>query len=111
MWTPARRNDGTPARNPVGLQGLGWTLSELRGHRIVSQAGGIPGFSAQLSRFVDDRLTVIVLANRDGADPRSLAHEIAAPSHKAGVATGAAATPDTPNRRSPSASVVSLSST
>ena len=53
MWTPTRLNKGKEAE-----YGFGWQITKVNGHRLVSHGGGIPGFSTELSRFVDDRLTV-----------------------------------------------------
>jgi D-alanyl-D-alanine carboxypeptidase len=64
MWTPAKLNNGTS--HPYGF---GWELSSFRGHRLVYQSGAVPGFRAQIARFVDDNVTVIVLMNLDDVDP------------------------------------------
>jgi D-alanyl-D-alanine carboxypeptidase len=72
MWTPARLNDGTEAE-----YGFGWALRKVNGHRLIAHDGGIPGFSTQLSRYVDDRLTVIVLTNADGGHAGALGRGIA----------------------------------
>ena len=55
MWTPVRLNDGS-----TFPYGFGWDVAERRGHRAISHTG-ITG--TELSRFPDDRLTVIVLTN------------------------------------------------
>jgi D-alanyl-D-alanine carboxypeptidase len=73
MWTPARLNDG----KPTGY-GFGWGIGEYRGHRLISHGGGIPGFSTQISRFVDDRVTVVVLCNLEGGSSDALAKGVAA---------------------------------
>jgi D-alanyl-D-alanine carboxypeptidase len=72
MWTPATLNDGKGT-----TYGFGWGVDEYRGHRLIGHGGGIPGFSTQISRFVDDRVTVILLSNRDGTDTGALARRIA----------------------------------
>ena len=61
MWTPTRLSKG----EETGY-GFGWQTTKVNGHRLVSHGGGIPGFSTELSRFPDDKLTVIVLTNSDG---------------------------------------------
>ena len=58
MWSPARLNGGDTAH-----YGFGWHLWDVRGHRVVQHGGGRPGASAFLAHYVDDRLTVAVLAN------------------------------------------------
>lgn len=73
MWTAAKLNDGAAAN-----YGFGWSVDTYRTRRLISHGGGIPGFNTSISRFVDDKLTVIVLANSDTADADSLANAIAA---------------------------------
>ena len=63
MWTPVRLNDGT-----TYSYGFGWYLRLIPGHRTVAHGGGLPGFSSFIWRFIDDKLTVIVLANCESAD-------------------------------------------
>jgi D-alanyl-D-alanine carboxypeptidase len=73
MWTSARLNDGTAVE-----YGLGWIVKTAQGHRNIGHWGRNPGFVAELSRFVDARLTVIVLCNRWKADVTGLASRIVA---------------------------------
>jgi D-alanyl-D-alanine carboxypeptidase len=46
--------------------GFALFLSDLEGHRKVDHGGGIYGFSASLSEFPDDHVTVVVLSNTIG---------------------------------------------
>jgi D-alanyl-D-alanine carboxypeptidase len=73
MWSPVKLNTG--ATHPYGF---GWELSTVGGHKLVHHGGSLPGFRAQISRFMDDKLTVIVLTNGDNANPNSIALNIAA---------------------------------
>ncbi|HEX5830905.1 MAG TPA: serine hydrolase domain-containing protein, partial [Gemmatimonadaceae bacterium] len=73
MWTPTRLTDGT-----VQEYGFGWQVDTFRTRRRVSHGGGISGFQTMIARFVDDRLTVIVLANLEGGSVGQLANGIAA---------------------------------
>jgi hypothetical protein len=52
-------------------------VSRHRGHRIVSHGGGKPGFSTFFARFVDARLSVIVLANLPQANAGAIAMRLA----------------------------------
>jgi hypothetical protein len=52
-------------------------VDEVNGHRLISHGGGIPGFSTNIMRFVDDHITVIVLCNSDWTNAGSLAAGIA----------------------------------
>ena len=72
MWTPVILNDGTSY--PYGF---GWELGSIRGRRAVHHGGGIPGFLSEFARFVDDRLTVVVLMNLDDADVKSIVRDVA----------------------------------
>lgn len=60
MWTPARTKDGTLASFDYGF---GWFVDSYHGHRYVQHIGGTPGFSTAIYRFLDDKLTVIILSN------------------------------------------------
>ena len=73
MWTPVKLNDGKT--HPYGF---GWALGEVQGHRIIEHGGAWQGFKAQISRYVDDNLTVIVLANQIRTNQSKLAHGVAA---------------------------------
>ena len=73
MWTPVKLNDGKT--QPYGF---GWALGQVRGHRIIEHGGAWQGFKAQISRYVDDKLTVIVLANQIRTNQGKLAHGVAA---------------------------------
>jgi CubicO group peptidase (beta-lactamase class C family) len=77
MWTPARLNNGLPAESGDGAYGFGWRMGEHRGHRKVEHGGSWQGFRTQITRFVDDRLTVIALCNLAGCDPGSIAYGVA----------------------------------
>lgn len=63
MWTPVKLNSGKT--QPYGF---GWSLGETNGHRVIEHGGAWQGFTSHIARYVNDKLTVIVLANRAGAD-------------------------------------------
>jgi CubicO group peptidase (beta-lactamase class C family) len=73
MWTPAKLNDGSTSD-----YGFGWDFGEVNGHRLIHHGGSLAGFRSELARLVDDKLTVIVLTNADGATPMIIFHKIAA---------------------------------
>ena len=60
MWTANKTNDGAAASIDYGF---GWFLDSYHGHRIVQHSGGTPGFSSTIYRFVDDKLSIIILTN------------------------------------------------
>ncbi len=73
MWTPVKLNNG--ATFPYGF---GWGLGNVRGHRVIEHGGSWQEFKAQISRYVDDKLTIILFANQARANQTKLAHDIAA---------------------------------
>jgi len=74
MWTVAKLNNGQPNS---GDYGFGWFIETVNGHRVVEHEGAWQGFETQISRYVDDKLTVVVLANLAEADPEKIAHQVA----------------------------------
>jgi CubicO group peptidase (beta-lactamase class C family) len=75
MWTVASLRDGKA--NP-GHYGFGWFVESRNGHRVVEHEGQWQGFETQISRYVDDRLTVVVLTNLGSAKPQRIAYGVAA---------------------------------
>lgn len=73
-WTPQRTSGGATA--PFNY-GFGWFVDTYHGHRVIAHSGGTPGFSSIIHRFVDDRLTVIVLTNHTDRVIDHLAIDIA----------------------------------
>ena len=75
MWTPAKLANGEP--NP-GHYGFGWVVNHVHGHRLIEHEGAWQGFKTAISRYMDDKLTVVVLTNLADADPYAIAHGVAA---------------------------------
>jgi len=79
--TPAIAANGAPLRQSDGslapLYGFGWFLNPYRGHRRYAHYGETVGFRTAIQRFPDDRLTVIILANRAEVDAPALAESVA----------------------------------
>ena len=74
MWTPFVLNNGK--LNPDGY-GFGWFISKTNGHRVLEHEGAWQGFNTNISRYIDDGLTVVVLANLEGAHPDEITHHVA----------------------------------
>jgi CubicO group peptidase (beta-lactamase class C family) len=74
IWTPVELNNGK-----TYPYGFGWDLTEVNGHRLIEHGGAWQGFTTQISRYVDDKLTVVVLTNLDSghSDPEKIAHTVA----------------------------------
>jgi len=71
-WTPVRLANGTSFQ-----YGFGWDIAEQRGQRLIEHGGSWQGFRAAIARYVDQGLTVAVLANLSAAQPEAMAHAIA----------------------------------
>ncbi len=63
MWTVAKLSNGQPNS---GHYGFGWEIAIRNGHRVVEHQGEWQGFKTQISRYVDDKLTVVALTNLEG---------------------------------------------
>lgn len=74
IWTAAVTNDGADA--PVNY-GFGWFIDNYHGHRLVQHSGGTPGFSSLIYRFIDDKLTIIILTNHSDRILDQLAIDLA----------------------------------
>ena len=72
MWTPVPLVGGGRS-----AYGLGWYVDTLDGHPRVRHGGSMPGFRAEMVRFPDDGVTVIVLTNGDAARPHIIARDVA----------------------------------
>ena len=73
MWTPVRLNDGTTSG-----YGYGWQLATNRGRTQVYHNGGGPGARATFTRFLEDRISIIVLINMDDVDIDTIVQGLAA---------------------------------
>jgi D-alanyl-D-alanine carboxypeptidase len=72
MWTPFKLNTGT-----MSNYGFGWGITHTPAHRGIAHGGGIPGFTTDIRRLLDDKLTVVVFTNSGVANPGSIAQSIA----------------------------------
>jgi CubicO group peptidase (beta-lactamase class C family) len=62
MWTPVKLNPGKTYPDPYGF---GWQINNANGHRVVWHTGGNQGFFVIISRYLDDRLTIVAMTNLD----------------------------------------------
>src|SRR5882762_1798501 len=74
MWTPAKLKNGQPNKDGYGF---GWFISDRHGHHVVSHDGAWQGFKSHISRYVDDKLTVVVLINQADAEPGPITDRVA----------------------------------
>ena len=63
MFNPNFGGDGSG-----GEYGLGWQISDFQGHRKVGHTGSINGFRTNISRYIDDQITIILLSNIETED-------------------------------------------
>jgi hypothetical protein len=71
----------TPVRLASGKTypyGFGWALDERNGRPVQQHGGAWQGFKTHLARFIDDDLSIIVLANLAEADLQRFVNGIAA---------------------------------
>ena len=74
MWTVAKLSNGKPNS---GHYGFGWFIENRNGHRVVEHAGAWQGFETQISHYVDDQITVVVLTNLAETKPETFANHVA----------------------------------
>ncbi len=71
MWTGVSLNEGR-----TGDYGFGWGVLKVLGHRLLEVNGARLGAAANVARYVDDGLTVILLMN-GGAEPGLISRGVA----------------------------------
>ena len=76
--TPVHVVDGLPSSEGHNVSyGFGWFLDPYQGHKRMWHDGETIGFRTTIQRFLEDKLTIIVLANRTDVDPDKLALKVA----------------------------------
>jgi CubicO group peptidase (beta-lactamase class C family) len=69
MWSPQTIipiSKASRERNPhthFRAYGLGWSLSDFRGHKVVAHGGGYDGMYSRVVMLPDDKLGIVVLTN------------------------------------------------
>jgi hypothetical protein len=74
MWRIDAHRNG---QRPLYHFGYGFENNRLRGHRLVEYDGNWQGFQAVMSRYIDKKLTVIVLTNLSLCRTEQLGHAVA----------------------------------
>src|SRR5580704_6702792 len=76
MWTVAKLNNGQPNKANYGFA---WGIKQVNGHKVTEHGGAWQGFTTHIARYVDDKLTVVILTNLDAghAQPAKVAHKVA----------------------------------
>ncbi len=60
MWAPLGLSTDSASAG-----GIGWFIANAHGHRVLYHTGGGFGYFADIARYADDRLTIIVMTNVD----------------------------------------------
>ena len=72
------KNDSIVQANDGTRYGLGWDLPTWQGHRIMAHGGDhVTGFTANFTRFIDDKVGIVVLTNLMPLDIGDLVRGIA----------------------------------
>src|SRR6266550_2634082 len=74
MWTVAKLKNGQPNS---GHYGYGWSIEEKKGHKVIGHGGSWQGCKTHISRYADDKLTVVVLINQADAEPGPITDRVA----------------------------------
>jgi CubicO group peptidase (beta-lactamase class C family) len=74
MW---RIDPHRNSQRPLYHYGYGWENNRLRDHRLVEYDGNWQGFQAVMSRYVDKKLTIILLTNLSLCRTERLGHTVA----------------------------------
>jgi len=77
--TPVKVIEGA-VTEPDGMQadyGFGWFLNPYKGRARMWHYGETVGFRTTIQRFLKDKLTVVVLCNREDLNPGALALQVA----------------------------------
>jgi CubicO group peptidase (beta-lactamase class C family) len=75
-WPIQANDDNLHPGKPVSY-GFGWFLDPYSGRRRMWHTGSTMGFRTVIGRFLDENLTIIVLANRTDLDPEKLSLQVA----------------------------------
>jgi CubicO group peptidase (beta-lactamase class C family) len=89
MYGPVRLNSGR-----TYPYGFGWNIEHVAGRRVRQHTGSWQGFKAQFRRYVDEDLTIILLANLAQARTGPIVDGIAAVVDPSLAAPAAAPLPD-----------------
>jgi CubicO group peptidase (beta-lactamase class C family) len=71
-FTPGTLNDGTHTK-----YGFGWNIEPYKNIPSVNHTGSTRGFRNAILRFPDQRLTIMILTNRNEGEPIEIARKIA----------------------------------
>src|SRR5437764_760812 len=61
-----------------GIYGYGWFINKQFNRRAVSHPGGVPGFSAMITRFPDEKVLIVTLSNLENSQIIRAGNDLAA---------------------------------
>jgi CubicO group peptidase (beta-lactamase class C family) len=73
----------------LGDFGLGVVVKQEKGERVISHAGGIQGFVADLRYYPDQRIAVVVLSNTESSDTLILSEQLSQQARNRSISLGA----------------------
>ena len=72
LWSPVKLSNGKTEN-----YGLGWRIANINGSRVIEHGGEWQGFTAFISRYRDQKLTVIIMSNLSGnAELGEITHNV-----------------------------------
>lgn len=75
LWQPfVKMDDKSESKE---YYGFGWAMDEYKGRKIVVHGGSNPGFKSVYMRFVNEDLSIIILANTSQANPHMIGFALA----------------------------------
>ncbi|NUQ25212.1 MAG: beta-lactamase family protein [Saprospiraceae bacterium] len=75
LWQPyIKMSDKTDSKDYTCF---GWEMYDYKGHKLIVHDGANVGFRSIFSRYVNDGLSIIILANTDEAVPEDIANSLA----------------------------------
>jgi CubicO group peptidase (beta-lactamase class C family) len=75
-WPRETNDDNLAPGKPVSY-GFGWFLDPYQGRARMWHSGSTSGFRTVIDRFTQEKLTIVILANRTDLDPTALALKVA----------------------------------
>jgi CubicO group peptidase (beta-lactamase class C family) len=72
MFTEQQPRDGKP-----GHYGMGWSIAQFEGRKLVAHGGGQQGISTYLMLFPDEAVAIAVMLNREHAPAGEIARKVA----------------------------------
>jgi CubicO group peptidase (beta-lactamase class C family) len=83
MWTPQTIVGGISEQaerfNPTthfSLYGLGWSLNDYQGRKLISHGGGLDGMISRVALMPEENLGVVILTNSETPLPNVLSNKI-----------------------------------